>query len=718
MQRIISILLPLFFLYSCARDGFAIVIDPQSYANAKEEVDAYADALHDMDGYTVYVVEDVWGVPDSLRARLLDLHRERRAPITGCVFVGDIPIPMIRDAQHLASAFKMDQDRYARHRSSIPSDRFYDDFDLVFNPLGKDEGKPYFYYSLAPESPQKLSPDIFSGRIRPVNEDGTVRYDALRAYLLKAVEAKRNPRRMEQLMYFGGHGYVSESKTARIDEKRVWLEHFPYLQDGRNHIGFIDYSDVVPVKKHLMDELMRPDLDVAVLHHHGSPGNEYLNAVPRPYMVKDTKEYMLKTFRDHLWKAKDRGRDYNRAKQDLKKRFDLPESWFEDIMNPETHRSDSLNDASLDLYLEDFAAYGYRPNAQLVILDACFNGSFHLADCIADEYIFQPGGTIAVQANTVNSLQDKWHDRFFGLVACGGCAGDLARYAPYIESHIIGDPTFRFRSENTRNIDRIILKDRKCTWRRLLRSGIADEQALAIEHLVRKCALDSDALVRIYRKSPYATVRLQALTSLAAINGPQFTDILPEAAEDSDEFIRRMAVKYMGRSGAPALVPAIVKAFLTNNPGSRIKFNTDYALGSFDTEAVLEEFDRQVESIPMVMREEETVKLRKSLEKGLTRWDEDFALVTDSTCSFKERRNAIRQLRSYIKYGRIPEILSYLHDCGEPQIQVLLLEALGWHTLAWNADTVAATALEMSGNDGLAPEVRSEALRTFNRLAH
>ena len=55
----------------------------------------------------VYTIVDRWGVPDSIRACLRSMYYQGK--IQGAVFIGDIPIPMIRDAQHLTSAFKMDQ---------------------------------------------------------------------------------------------------------------------------------------------------------------------------------------------------------------------------------------------------------------------------------------------------------------------------------------------------------------------------------------------------------------------------------------------------------------------------------------------------------------------------------------------------------------------------------------------------------------------------------
>ena len=713
---IVSVLLFLGALGAKAGEGFAIVIDSASYAAARAEVDAYASAIAKADGYKVEVVEDIWGVPDSIRAALKDMRFRRRNPIVGAVFVGDIPVAMVRGAQHLASAFKMDEERYPRQQSSIPSDRYYDDFSLEFEYIGHDDGTPLYYYKLTAESAQGLCPDIFTGRIRPMDENGKVRIDALKAFLLKAADARLNPPVMDQMLFFSGHGYISESKTARLDEKRVWFEHFPSIDDGRNHISYIDYSDVVPVKPHLMNEIMRPELNVAMLHHHGAPDTEYLNAAERPYMVKDAKAYIIESIRSHVYRAYQRGRDYKKTQAELKARFDVPDSWLKDLLNEDVHKADSLKEASLDLYIEDFAGYGYKPAAQLVILDACYNGSYQLNNCIADEYIFQEGGTVAVQANSVNSLQDKWHDRFFGIVAAGGCAGDLPRFAPYIESHLIGDPTFRFAS-NARNLDKLLVKGGKCVWKRLLRKGTPDVQALALEQLFRKGAVSPSKLLKIYNTSPYATVRLEAFYCLSRVKGDAFIEAVCLAMGDADEFIRRIAVKYAGKSGDPRLIPGIVKVFLTNNATSRIVFDTSYALLSFDKDALMEEFDRQIGDVRMAKAEVDADALRKKLERDATRFLDDQAAITDPATSDKERRSDIRQIRSNLNYGNVPGLLEYLKSCTDTKMQVTLLEALGWHRLAWNADSIAAFAKEMSEDESLPEEVRNEALKTYKRVS-
>ena len=150
IKRIVSLLILAGTITSVAlaaklQRGFAIVVDPVSYKEARTDIDNYAKAVEN-DGLKTYIIVDRWGVPDSIRFQLQQLYLQKECPIEGAVFVGDIPVPMIRDAQHLTSAFKMNQETFPRTESSVPSDRFYDDFDLKFNFLDKDEQYPLYYY--------------------------------------------------------------------------------------------------------------------------------------------------------------------------------------------------------------------------------------------------------------------------------------------------------------------------------------------------------------------------------------------------------------------------------------------------------------------------------------------------------------------------------------------------------------------------------------------
>ena len=135
MAKLFAIFL-ISLLFSCShRAGIAIVIDPASESEASAELKAYEAAIA-ADGYRVIRLCEDWQNPDDIRSQLQALYQKGK--IAGAVFIGDIPIPMVRDAQFFTSAFKMDQER-PRKESSVPSDRFYDDFDLTFDYLGKDD---------------------------------------------------------------------------------------------------------------------------------------------------------------------------------------------------------------------------------------------------------------------------------------------------------------------------------------------------------------------------------------------------------------------------------------------------------------------------------------------------------------------------------------------------------------------------------------------------
>ena len=88
--------------------GFAIFIDKASYKEAKAEVDAYAQSI-EKQGLKTYIVEDKWYNPDSIKAEIKRLATQKNAPIEVMVFIGDIPVPRLFDAQHFASGFKPKQ---------------------------------------------------------------------------------------------------------------------------------------------------------------------------------------------------------------------------------------------------------------------------------------------------------------------------------------------------------------------------------------------------------------------------------------------------------------------------------------------------------------------------------------------------------------------------------------------------------------------------------
>ena len=703
-----------------ARDGFAIVIDQKSYNEAKAQVDAYASVVEQLHGMKSYIVIDRWQVPDSIRAALIRMHSQKQDPVIGAVLVGDIPVAMVRDAQHMTSAFKMDQ-RRDRRESSVPSDRYYDDFGLRFRPLGKDAEEPYFYYSLTADSRQNVQPTIYSGRIRPTDVGGTSRYEKLRAYLTKLVEEKRRQHQLQQMFYFSGHGYISESKVARIDEKGSYLEHFPELRGRVNRIGYLDHSDRNPVKTMLMDELMRTDLDLAVLHHHGYWDTQYLNNIVKPQTVREAKDFITRYCREHIYEAKQRGKNADSIRVVLEKKFDLPQSWLSDALDQKLAMKDSLSEAASDLHLEDFKGYGYRPNVPVVVIDACFCGSFHRDDCIANEYLFQPGRTVVCIANTVNALQDKWSDRLLGLISNGGCAGDIVRYSTYLESHVIGDPTFRFASagSQTLDIDHIINEDKPSVWKKLLHNDHPDIQSLAIEHLYRHGMLTSAQLRNIYETSPFATVRLMALEKIALIGDDNFIEVLKEASQDSHELVQRQAIRLIGKSGDERLIPALIKICITNNTSDRCNFNAMADLSVFPKYNLLEEFARQFDDSNVCYTQKDSVRsiIKRTIEHKADMWASDMKQIADTTITPKQRLRLIRQTRNYMAHAVVPTLLNYLPK-ADADTQVALLEMLGWHSYSYMVPRMIEAISPISTDTHYSEAVREEARKTIARLEH
>ena len=703
-----------------AQKGFAIVIDKKSYQEATAEVDSYAKAIQETQNLKTYLVIDRWGVPDSIKNELHRLYTLRKNPIEGAVFIGDIPIAMLRDAQHMTSAFGMDQKRFPRKISSVPSDRFYDDFDLKFHYLDKDTDAPYFYYSLTAESTQHLHSEIYSGRIRPTDTPESTRYEKLRAYLKKTVKEKYAHNPLDKMLFFSGHGYISESMLARMDEKQGIYEHFPWFKGQQNSISYIDHSQDKNIKFRLMNELMRTDLDLAILHHHGDWDTQYMNNIPRPDNVEEAKKYIQSYGRAHLRYAKEKGKNVDSIQTNLMKRFDIPASWFADTFSTESTNKDSIDDDNLDLHLSDFKHYSFRPNTRLVVLDACFCGSFHKENCIANEYIFSPSNTIVCIANSVNVLQDKWADRFAGLLGLGMNVGNMARFANYLEAHTIGDPTFRFTPSDTNvNVQKLLAADNKSTWKKLLKkSDYPDLQCLAIRQLVYHGEISSAEILDVFKTSTSPLVRLESLLQLYDMRDDNFIAAIPLACNDSYEFVQRLGVKYIGTTGDQRLIPTLINLAITNNTSERTNFNLKTALQFFPKEKLVDEFKRQFnkDEIKYIDKDEVGKQILHSIEFNSTRWLDEVDVVINPETTDKRRSTYISYMRNYCPHYMIPALLDFLEKTNNPDHQIRLLEALAWRSHSYMRQAIIDQALHMANNSNLSEDVRKVAAKTAARL--
>ena len=519
--------------------SFAIIIDKASYAKTKSAVENYRRSIED-DGLGTYIAIDDWDSPEKIRHLLMEWHADRRQPLEGAVFVGDIPIPMIRDAQYLTSAFKMNQKR-PWQASSVPSDRYYDDFSLQFRFIKRDADRSdLFYYSLSPESAHTIAPDIYTARIRPPKRQGTDRYQLLADYLekvakIKAEEAHGNL--LDNLTMARGHGYNSEDPNAWAGEQLALREQMPELFRPGATAKFMSFEMYYPVRKLYVNEICRDNLDVMLFHHHGAPDTQYFNGYPECSAIDPSIANVKRFLRSKI------GRYAHKANRDsivavYAQRYDVPEKWCREAFDADLRVKDSIFNAEMDLHLEDLLHI--HPNARFVWFDACYNGSFHEEDCIADAYIFNSGKTVATMGNTVNSLQDKWPDEFVGLLSSGMRLGQFNRHTAYLETHLIGDPTYRFKCNSGVAFDinaALTLHDKDVKfWLKQLKNPIADVQAMALRQLyLARYSKAADVMENAYFTSDNYVVRLEALKMLALHYPESSIRVLKAALNDNYE---------------------------------------------------------------------------------------------------------------------------------------------------------------------------------------
>lgn len=704
----------------------AVVVDRTTYEKVKGEVDAYVKSMEIKNGKgqlerTGILVIDKWGQPDSIKSCLYELYRNKN--LEGAVFVGDIPVPMIRDAHHLTTAFKMSPKRDWKE-SSVPSDRFYDDFDLKFDYLKQDgDVKLYHYYSLRADSPQEIHCDIYSARIKPPCVPGKDKYTLIAGFLKKAVQAKKESREMSKVLHFAGHGYNSESMNARIDEASALYEQFPSLKEKRGKdLEYMDFTFDTFIKNRLLAALSDRNLDLAILHHHGSDDTQLLNGSPNRSDAASWLDMSRNFFRSKIRNAKDTAKTI----EYYVKEYDIPRHWVADTFDPRVTEQDSIYSASMDLHIQDM--YGYVSGARVVILDACFNGSFHLDDYISAYHIFNPGGTIAVKANSVNTLQDTWTNELMGLLNYGVCVGNWTKGQMTLESHIIGDPTFAFTPEKNTltavkgfDLNRDITKERSNTayWRKLLNAPGADIKSLAIKMLYNNQAIAPAELLGILRNDPSCIVRMEAFMRLKQQAGRELVDAILLGMNDSYELLQRLSCMTAAKCGDPRLVPDVARIYLSPVSTARIDFQNKYTMDICDADLLTGELKKQrAEQTGTKWPGEKVFEARLKAIKSLdAAKKKEFNALKNSSTPVKERTFTVSGQRNGCD-ARALDGLFYLlspESHVDDAVKVNVAEVLGWYRYSYKKEEILQKCNELYTKEK-SPVVKNELLKTINRL--
>lgn len=708
-------------------NSFAIVIDRTTYSKAKDAVENYRKAV-EHDGLKTYLIAAEWANPSQVRDSLKALYN-RDKTLEGCVLVGDIPIAMIRNAQHMTTAFKMNEQTFPIRESSVPSDRFYDDLHLKFKYLSQDkEDSALYYYKLTEDSPQRLNPNFYSARIRyPEGKDGD-KYQAIADFLNKAAKAKyAQPNKLDQVVSYNGASYNMDCLMVYMDEEKAYRENFPLA--FQNGTGFKHWNFRMnhAMRNYLLSELKRDGIDVFMFHEHGAPDQQLVNGNEACQETSSRLASVKREIYSHTKKRAKKGESLDSLQQMFSVKFGLAAGFWDDYANAEYWKKDSIAHAESYISLPDLENIVSNPT--FVMFDACYNGSFQDKDQIAGRYIFNPGSTLVVQGNTRNVLQDRWTIEMIGLLSHGIRVGQYNKLVATLEGHLIGDPTVRFApiSANTVSTDILTKADNRKYWNRLTKSKYPDIQSLALRMLTdcdfglsegneKAKAATSAMLLSTFRTSPFNTVRMEALKMLSRYGGGDFTEAVRLGLNDPYERIARSSADYAGRIGDVSLLPDIVRVLFEDEDRIRIQYQLNTSLFLFPKEKVIDEVRRYLSASNRMDKKAEMEKAVESIADNFAFRDRGDSVIMDAKAKTDKRISAIRFLRNNPRTQSLDTYLTFLNDTSVPQnLRVLMAEALGWFDLSCRKADIRSFIRKMLV-EGQPDELKEELLQTLERL--
>ena len=702
-----------FVLAGGPSSSFAIVIDQFHGNQLTAEINAYKNEL-EKQGLSVYLLKEDWKSPDQIRTQLKELYSNNH--LEGAIFIGNIPVPMIRDAQHLTSTFKMPQD-LDWTESSVPSDRYYDDFDLQFKFIKQDENKKnLYYYQLDATSPQFIQMDIYSGRLKPPTANPVESVAYIRAYLNKVVAEKQQNNPLDQITTYTAEGYNSNALNSWSSVLFGFKNQFKNIFQVPNGIKFSSYNNKNFMKSYWMTQLARPDVDYAYFNGHGLPDYQIVSGTPAGSNPSISMENVSRYVRGQMRKAKESNKNLEERKTYFQNQFGLNDKWFNDAFDPEIIRQDSIYEENLNISLHDLK--NWKVNAKLVYLDACLNGSFQLDEYIAGYYPFSKGNNIATFANSVGVLQDLWANEMMGLIQNGTRIGQVLKHSAYLETHIFGDPTFTFTANNQSqwNNDVAHNKDAKY-WKKLINHPIADVQALALRKLVQ-FHLNQETLKLVTEKfysSKDEVVRTEAYLILKRIKPANWNQIIIAASKDNYEYLRRISIYDMAEIGADEFIQPLIAMYFNDRMSNRTTFNVERMLDFFEKEKVVKAFDQEVKNHP-IFDQEMIPLMRQKLAKGsfITKY---FDQLREGTLPEKEVKFTFSILRAYRLHPYVKDVITYLEkNQSNEKLTSETIEALSWFKDSHQKSLIKTFCQQIITNEQSSAEVKYQAERTLSIL--
>lgn len=673
--------------------AFAIITDSETLSKCSEEFHAYKQVLEE-EGLGTYIISADWKGPEEVKAEILALAG-KKPRLEGVVFAGDIPIVKVRQGQHLTTAFKMNEETWPMEESSVPSDRFYDDFDLNFDFICRDTVETdVFYYRLSEEGAQHLRPDIYSARMKvPAVMKGD-KYEIMRKYLRKVVDAHRQNNALDNLTFFAGHGYNSDCLTLWRQKPVVFREYFPYVFSQASHNRFLNFREDRHMKWNLLSEVSRKDVDLFVFSEHGAPDTQYINESKVADNLDEDMDYLRRTLAEayKYYAGKGHGEDF--MKEAVEQEYRLSRKDFSDSAMAAYAAADSLEYAQANIFLDDIMK-GHS-NAKMIVFNACYNGSFHNSEgYVAGCHVFGDGECIVAQGNTVNVLQDKWEDKLMGYLSIGERAGMWQKEVAYLESHLIGDPTFRFtphdkaeeKMRDKLHNDLVFNELKLSVWEKYTYSDNSLLRCAGITHLGYIDAKAAHKRAAEMFGDPSWTVRIHAFNTLATDPDADFATYVRIGLEDIYEVVARNSVRMAAALGDTSLIPD-VKAFKKAHP------EMVRASGHAADDAV-------------------------ALLSGTGHYSKSTEGAADKEKPVKKRVNDIRIFRNGRSIFAVDPLLHIVGDASDDlYVRTVACETLGWYEQSVRRGEIieSLSGMLVNGTD-IPQQIQAEIKKTIKRLS-
>lgn len=668
------------------KTSFAIVVDQETYKQAKNEIVAYQKSV-EKDGLGTYIIQHNWKNPDEIKTILYQLYRDKKQPLEGAVFVGNIPIPMVRGGQVMTSAFKYPESSKWEN-SSVASDRFYDDFDLKFTYLKQDEHKDrrnIHYYQINADSPHYIEMDIYTGRIKPaISGDNDDSIEQIKKYLTKVVQVREENNPFNQMIASTGHGYNSNSTISWGNELIALRTTFPKLFQEGNSIKFLNYRNSTFLKHNLISELNREDLDFAYMTGHGTVDLQLLSGYPDASAPQPSMVNVSRYIRSKMQNAKADGRDLEKVKTDFQKQLGLNDKWFDNAFDPKMIEEDSIYNQDMDIHAEDLKGV----NARVAYINSCLTGSFHKKNYIAASYPFSGGNNVVVFANTVGVLQDLWGTQLIGILQHGARTGHLLKKTAFLETHILGDPTFHFTSATASTYNSLFAKQSTSTkdWKALLNVDDADLQSYAITELAKteSEANFSKQLVDIFKTSSYESVRTQAYYQLRKYNNSDFLAILPLALIDNYEYIKRKALYDISDIDGNQYLNELMDVYINDQELARSQYRVNWNFQFVDHDTAIRILKKKLENNTNVYNAKELLTNGISqLEREKKKLASNITDLTKEGISEKDLNSELKTLRLYRFQSMLPYVIEILKDQSKPiSNRITAAEVISWYGLS------------------------------------